>query len=396
MEEVQRHLRLTSQPLPPDCFTFTGSVSVVELQTEDSAMVAEDVSGGAEALAVPVVNTVDSARPELLHYCTSRIPQGGVLINSEPGFLACCSCRDNCAVWETCSCRRMTSQATLGDDNSKVAEGVGYQWRRLYQQVVTGIYECHPGCSCSSLCHNRVVQEPTCSPALQVFRTRYKGWGLRTVADLPRGTFISTYVGNLYTPEEGNAMGTAFGDEYFAALDLIEEMEKRKEGYESDVSELSCYSSSSQSSSSSPDDSDSCWRTGQGQEVKRSHRLQDHSRAPQASSDRPVHITGRRQEEPVSVRELLGDVKEEPYILDARVNGNVGKYINHSCDPNLFAQNVFVDSHDLRFPWLAFFTSREVAAGEEVTFDYNYVVDSVPGKRIDCHCGAEDCRKRLL
>ena len=98
----------------------------------------------------------------------------------------------------------------------------------------------------------------------------------------------------------------------------------------------------------------------------------------------------------MSVRELLGDVKEEPYILDARVNGNVGKYINHSCDPNLFAQNVFVDSHDIRFPWLAFFTSREVAAGEEVTFDYNYVVDSVPGKRIDCHCGAEDCRKRLL
>lgn len=30
----------------------------------------------------------------------------------------------------------------------------------------------------------------------------------------------------------------------------------------------------------------------------------------------------------------------------------------HSCSPNLFVQNVFVDTHDLRFPWVAFFTSK--------------------------------------
>ena len=29
--------------------------------------------------------------------------------------------------------------------------------------------------------------------------------------------------------------------------------------------------------------------------------------------------------------------------------GNIGRYLNHSCDPNVFVQNVFVESHDLRF-----------------------------------------------
>ena len=29
--------------------------------------------------------------------------------------------------------------------------------------------------------------------------------------------------------------------------------------------------------------------------------------------------------------------------------------LQHSCEPNIFVQNVFVDTHDLRFPWVAFF-----------------------------------------
>ncbi len=36
-------------------------------------------------------------------------------------------------------------------------------------------------------------------------------------------------------------------------------------------------------------------------------------------------------------------------------------YLQHSCSPNLFVQNVFVDTHDLRFPWVAFFASKWVS-----------------------------------
>ena len=55
---------------------------------------------------------------------------------------------------------------------------------------------------------------------------------------MPQGTFIATYVGKLYGPEEGNIQGTQFGDSYFADLDMIEVVEGRKEGYESDVEDI--------------------------------------------------------------------------------------------------------------------------------------------------------------
>ena len=67
-----------------------------------------------------------------------------------------------------------------------------------------------------------------------MFKTDRRGWGIRTLGDIPRGGFICIYVGNLYTNEEANKQGQDFGDEYFAELDLIEVVESRKEGYESD------------------------------------------------------------------------------------------------------------------------------------------------------------------
>ncbi|CAG9574837.1 unnamed protein product [Danaus chrysippus] len=63
----------------------------------------------------------------------------------------------------------------------------------------------------------------------------------------------------------------------------------------------------------------------------------------------------------------------------------------HSCVPN-----VFVDTHDPRFPWVSFFALRAVRAGGELTWNYNYDVGSVAGKVLYCYCGAPTCRGRLL
>merc|ERR1712079_914999 len=40
-----------------------------------------------------------------------------------------------------------------------------------------------------------------------------------------------------------------------------------------------------------------------------------------------------------SVRKYLGE-DEDIYIMDAMTQGNIGRYLNHSCDPNVFVQNV--------------------------------------------------------
>ncbi|XP_029829493.2 histone-lysine N-methyltransferase SETDB1 isoform X4 [Ixodes scapularis] len=88
--------------------------------------------------------------------------------------------------------------------------------------------------------------------------------------------------------------------------------------------------------------------------------------------------------------------EEYCYIMDAKNCGNIGRYLNHSCCPNVYVQNVFVDSHDLRFPWVAFFAARYIRAGVELTWDYNYDVGSVPERVMYCQCGADECRGRLI
>ncbi|KAK2580401.1 hypothetical protein KPH14_006152 [Odynerus spinipes] len=96
-----------------------------------------------------------------------------------------------------------------------------------------------------------------------------------------------------------------------------------------------------------------------------------------------------------SVRDFYGE-DEAVYIMDAKTTGNIGRYLNHSCDPNVFVQNVFVDTHDVRFPWVAFFALNYIRAGQELTWNYSYDVGSIPGKVIICKCGASNCRGRLL
>lgn len=96
-----------------------------------------------------------------------------------------------------------------------------------------------------------------------------------------------------------------------------------------------------------------------------------------------------------SVREYFGE-DEAVYIMDAKTTGNIGRYLNHSCEPNVFVQNVFVDTHDVRFPWVAFFALNYIRSGQELTWNYNYDVGSIPGKQIICRCGSSNCRGRLL
>jgi hypothetical protein len=58
---------------------------------------------------------------------------------------------------------------------------------------------------------------------LQIFNTSEKGWGVRTLYDLPAGTFLSFYTGEILNDEDANRRGLekTMGDVYFTALDFI-------------------------------------------------------------------------------------------------------------------------------------------------------------------------------
>ncbi|KAL5068590.1 hypothetical protein RYX36_019477 [Vicia faba] len=64
------------------------------------------------------------------------------------------------------------------------------------------IKECWRKCGCDMQCGNRVVQRGL-SRKLQVFLTdQGKGWGVRTLEDLPMGSFVCEYAGEILTNTE--------------------------------------------------------------------------------------------------------------------------------------------------------------------------------------------------
>ncbi|KAJ7542310.1 hypothetical protein O6H91_10G100800 [Diphasiastrum complanatum] len=83
----------------------------------------------------------------------------------------------------------------------------------------------------------------------------------------------------------------------------------------------------------------------------------------------------------------------KPFVIDATKFGNVSRFINHSCAPNLINYQVLVESMDCQLAHIGLYASRDIAVGEELAYDYRYKL--LPGKGFPCHCGAGSCRGRL-
>ncbi|XP_061730760.1 histone-lysine N-methyltransferase SETMAR isoform X1 [Nerophis ophidion] len=118
----------------------------------------------------------------------------------------------------------------------------------------------------------------------------------------------------------------------------------------------------------------------------------------------------------IAVREHGGTAAVVETFVDPTTVGNVGRFLNHSCLPNLFMVPVRVHS---AVPRLALFAGRDIDALEELTFDYSggyrnqtpgqMPVTQTPGqmpvtqtdqasrtvRRKVCHCGANNCEKFL-
>jgi len=92
-----------------------------------------------------------------------------------------------------------------------------------------------------------------------------------------------------------------------------------------------------------------------------------------------------------------GGRRQEQIIVDPTSVGNIGRYANHSCAPNLTMHPV--RSELASVPHLALFANKDVAGGEELCFDYAGAgsVDAIDrdGERTPCQCGANICRKFL-
>jgi SET domain-containing protein len=79
-------------------------------------------------------------------------------------------------------------------------------------------------------------------------------------------------------------------------------------------------------------------------------------------------------------------------VIDAGVNGNEARFVNHGCHPNCQTVNtgrrIFIEA------------LRTIQPGEELAYDYQIQRDDDDPADVDvifaCHCGAQSCRGSML
>jgi SET domain-containing protein len=83
---------------------------------------------------------------------------------------------------------------------------------------------------------------------------------------------------------------------------------------------------------------------------------------------------------------------DDQHVIDANVDGNAARWINHACDTNCEADEV-----DGRVFIKA---TRDVRPGEELFYDYGLVIEGRMTAKLKreypCHCGSAHCRGTLL
>ena len=83
---------------------------------------------------------------------------------------------------------------------------------------------------------------------------------------------------------------------------------------------------------------------------------------------------------------------DDDIVIDASVDGNDARFINHSCDPNCDA---IVEDGRI---WIE--AIRDIAPGEELAYDYAFILPErhspAAKRRYPCRCGSAKCRGTIL
>ncbi|KAG9129063.1 hypothetical protein Leryth_016887 [Lithospermum erythrorhizon] len=82
-----------------------------------------------------------------------------------------------------------------------------------------------------------------------------------------------------------------------------------------------------------------------------------------------------------------------PLVINAKREGNVARFMNHSCSPNVYWQPVLRESDNEAYLHIAFFSINHIPPMQELTFDYGMVPpEKAAGRRKKCMCGSSRCR----
>ncbi|XP_026153589.1 histone-lysine N-methyltransferase EHMT1 isoform X2 [Mastacembelus armatus] len=301
---------------PPDCCNHNSKAWAVlqanrrereakniRLGRAEEKVLHSDIALGQERVPIPCVNSVDSEPyPDDYKYIPENCVTSPMNIDRNITHLQYCVCKEDCSA-SICMCGQLSLRCWYDKGGRLLPE--------FCREEPPLIFECNHACSCWRTCKNRVVQNGL-RTRLQLFRTSKKGWGVRALQDIPQGTFICEYVGEIISEAEADMRQN---DAYLFSLE---------------------------------------------------DKLEPFSYFPSQPQDL--------------------------YCIDARFYGNISRFLNHMCEPNLFACRVFTTHQDLRFPHIAFFASENIKAGEELGFNYGDHFWEVKSKLFSCECGSSKCK----
>jgi SET domain-containing protein len=112
------------------------------------------------------------------------------------------------------------------------------------------------------------------------------------------------------------------------------------------------------------------------------------ARVPVRRGDFIMEYTGRRitTAEADALRTRYLFEIDRSWTIDGSARSNRARYINHSCDPNCEAE--------IRDGRIMLYAAQDIAAGEELSFDYGdeYFDEFIRSK--GCRCGTRACRSR--
>ena len=106
----------------------------------------------------------------------------------------------------------------------------------------------------------------------------------------------------------------------------------------------------------------------------------------------PARSDARYPDEPGVRHHTFLFAIDDDVVIDAAVNGNEARFVNHSCEPNCDAVidggRIWIDS------------IRDIVPGEELAYDYAYILDErhtpAAKRRFPCCCAAARCRGTIL
>ncbi|EEZ97316.2 histone-lysine N-methyltransferase EHMT2 [Tribolium castaneum] len=190
---------------PLDCVPAGGDTySVIALNVtlggaynSQNVVLCNDITKGRESNPIQCYNSVDNAtNPNDFKYVTKNcITSDDVKIEAKITDLQCCQCEERC-VTDDCQCGKLSLRCWYDEEGKLIPE--------FNFGDIPMIFECNDRCQCNAItCNNRVVQKGP-NQRFELFKTLDKGWGIRTLRPISRGSFICEYIGEIITDSEAD------------------------------------------------------------------------------------------------------------------------------------------------------------------------------------------------